>query len=108
MIIECENYTITSMDENWAEPLDINNDNVDVFVEMNNGDRYVATFFTLENIKSIMDKDRQTSECNSGQYFWASDMIIVEKITPEIVQSTVESLISDGEFERAFSGPFRD
>jgi len=84
-------------------PLD---ENIDVEVTFETGARYVATFFTLENVRSLIEKNRRTGECLGGLYFWASDMIIVERLTFEIVSRTVSDLIDSGEFESAFSGPY--
>ena len=108
MIIQSQNYGIHVLDEHYSGPLDLNDDNVDVVVELNTGERYVATFFTLDNIRSLMERYRETGECSSGKYFWASDTIIVENLTEEVIRQTVESLMSTDEFEQAFSGPITD
>jgi hypothetical protein len=86
-------------------PLD---ENIDVEVTFDNGNRYVATFFTLENIRMLIQKYKRTGECHNGLYFWASDMIILERLTPENVQKAVVDLLEHDEFEAAFSGPFND
>jgi hypothetical protein len=84
------------------EKLDSRLDNLDVQVELENGKRYVATFFTLENIRRIMQHYQHTGECNFGQYFWASDMIIVKEITLEEIKKTVRHLIEIDELDEAF------
>ena len=86
-------------------PLD---ENIDVEVTFQNGKRYVATFFTLENIRMLIQKNKRTGECHDGLYFWASDMIIVERLTLENVQKAVLDLLEHDEFEAAFSGPAAD
>lgn len=80
-------------------------ENVDVEVVFDSGAFYVATFFTLENVRGLIEKNRRTGECLGGLYFWASDMIIVERLTWAAVSQTVADLIASGEFESAFSGP---
>jgi hypothetical protein len=82
-------------------------DNVDVEVVFDSGEFYVATFFTLENIRGLMEKNRRTGECLGGLYLWASDMIIVERLTLDAVSRTVADLLVSGEFGAAFSGPHR-
>lgn len=79
------------------------NDNVDVEVIFDNGVSYVATFFTLENIRKRMEYYEQSGECMYGFYFWAANMIIVRKLTLEDIARVVSDLLSEGEFERAFS-----
>ncbi|UVO08498.1 hypothetical protein LW347_00340 [Pectobacterium polonicum] len=79
------------------------NDNVDVEVAFINGDRYVATFFTLSNIKSLIDNYKKTEECCCGLYFWASDMIIVELLNEDVIKCSVTDLIKSGEFYSSFN-----
>ncbi len=38
-----------------------------------------------------------------GRYFWATDMILVDQLSRERVEEVVSHLISEGEFENAFS-----
>ena len=61
-------------------PLDPGNDNVDVQVTFPNGANFSATFFTLQNIATLMQRYTKTGECAAGSYFWASNTIIVQKI----------------------------
>lgn len=95
-------YVVEMLDHEKVNPVD---DNVDVFVYFADGRKYVATFFTVANIQSIMRKDRATGECAGGLYFWASDMIVVERLDRETVERTVADLMRSGEFEKAFDGP---
>ena len=85
--------------------LNADDDNVDVFVYFADGRKYVATFFTVSNIRSIMRKDQGTGECAGGLYFWASNMIVVERLDRETIERTVADLIQSREFEKAFDGP---
>lgn len=88
---------------NRNKDLDLLDDNVDVEVILDNGDRYSATFFTLQNIKSLMMRYQKTGECYSGLYFWASDMIIVEELHPDIINKTIQDLIKSNEFFTCFA-----
>lgn len=81
---------------------DVANDNVDVEVQLHDGRRFVATFFTLRNLESLFEKNKRSGECRSGTYLWASDMILVEELSKEAIERTVEGLLEDGEFEAAF------
>jgi hypothetical protein len=85
--------------------LDADDDNVDVFVYFADGRKYFATFFTVSNIRSIMRKDRGTGECAGGLYFWASNMIVVERLDRETIERAVSDLMRSSEFEKAFDGP---
>ncbi len=85
-----------------SDEFDIYDDNVDVEISLD-GDVYYATFFTLTNIKSLFKKNRNTGECRSGLYLWASDMILVETLSKDVIQHTVEDLITSGELYIACS-----
>lgn len=95
-------YTIRVL--TGIDPLDPYDDNVDVQVDFEDGRRFVATFFTPENIRSLMEKWRATADnsCKYGLYFWCVDMVIVSKLTLEVIAETVEYLMQKGEFEQAF------
>jgi hypothetical protein len=86
---------------------DVANDNVDVCVEFDDGDRYFATFFTLRNIESLMAKNRRTGEDGGGIYFWALKMIVVERIDMLLIEKAVADLLETEFFVQAFDGPFR-
>ena len=79
------------------------NDNSDIFVELENGEKYVATFFTYQNIEWLRNKNQTTGECLNGKYFWASDMLIIERLDREIIETVVEELIRENEFNSVFT-----
>ncbi len=82
--------------------LDPHFDNVDVEVCFEDGQRYTATFFTLENIRLMMNRYLQSGECNRGKYFWSSDMIIVDRLTEDTIRQTIDYLLATDEFELVF------
>lgn len=82
---------------------DVLDDNIDVEVRFTDGRRYTATFFTLRNIASLFEKNRETGECSNGTYLWASEMILVETLDVSTLVSTVNGLLRDQEFEAAFT-----
>ena len=85
------------------DPLDPDNDNVDVQVTFPNGESFSAVFFTLQNINTLMKHYKKTGECANGLYFWTSDMLIVQKLTEQTICETVDNLLAEEEFESVFS-----
>ena len=79
------------------------NGNADLEVRFEDGSRYAATFFTLNNLRLLLKKNEQTGDCKDGLYLWASDMVIVRELTEASISETVADLIAQGEFEGAFS-----
>lgn len=76
-------------------------ENIDVQIDLFDGRKFAATFFTLRNLKHLLEKFRTTGECANGTYVWAADMIVVESIDEETIRKTVASLIETGEIEFA-------
>ena len=76
-------------------------DNLDIEITLSDGRQYSATFFTLRNLESLFEKNRRTGECAGGLYFWAVDMILVERLDHETIRATIADLISSGELASA-------
>ena len=101
---DAEPYVVEILDHDRVTEV---NDNVDVFVYLPDGRKYVATFFTLSNIKTIMEHHRASGESAGGKYFWAADMVIVERLDRVTIETAVADLMKSGDFEKAFDGPHR-
>lgn len=99
-------YEVTWINDDFGiDPVD---DNVDVVVRFESGERFVATFFTLENLRSLMEKYKETGECAHGLYVWSTHMIVISRLTLENVERAVADLIENDEFDVAFEGPLTD
>jgi len=77
-------------------------DSCDVVVELPSGERLGATFFTQSYVAMLMEKNRRTGEFASGKYLWAANMIIVERLDVNVIEATVDDLLSDGQLHLAF------
>ena len=86
--------------QNIIDPTD---DNVDVEVLSADGGRYVATFFTIKNIRTLLESYKVSGECQQGLYFWSSDLIIVEYLSDENIRKVVDDLWRTEEFYASFS-----
>ena len=78
------------------------NDNSDVIVTFENGEKYVATFFTYQNIDWLRQKNQKTGECLKGKYFFATDLILIDKLNREEITSVINHLIKEDEFYTSF------
>lgn len=87
--------------ENYLEK-NYEDDNCDVIVDFNNGDRYIASFFTFKNIETLRKNFLNNGECMSGKYFWSSDMFIIDNLKTDNVKSVIKYLIDNNEFETVF------
>ena len=64
---------------------DIYNDNIDVFVELENGRSYGVVVGTYKNILSLLNKE------NSNFLPPGEPMIIVKKLTMEIIEEAIQA-----------------
>lgn len=67
---------------------------MDVIFTLSDHTRWVASFFTYQNIITLRDKNRTTGECLSGLYFWATDMILIDKMTKDNIEKVLNEIIS--------------
>ena len=86
-----------------AQVWDPATDNLDVEVTLTDGRRFGATFFTLQNVRRLFEKNRATGECHGGLYLWAANMILVETLTMDVIRKTIADLLENGELFSAFS-----
>jgi len=80
----------------------IHDDNTEAIVTFEDGSRWVASFFTYKNIQTLAEKNKQTGECLHGNYFWGSDMILVDECSRNRIEEVIEHLIIKGDFEMIF------
>jgi len=79
------------------------NDNSNVIVTFENGEKYVATFFTYENIEWLRQKNKKTGECLNGKYFCATDLILIEKLNRTEILNVIKHQIKENEFFTYFN-----
>jgi hypothetical protein len=98
------NYTVELEAEFWAKggwtPVD---DNSNVWVVFENGEKWTGIFFSYQNILSLRDKNEQTGECLNGKYFCAENMILIDEISRESIESVIKEMIEKNEFDTYFS-----
>jgi hypothetical protein len=98
--IKGPNYRILLIE--GVDELDASDNNVDAEVWFDDGRRYSATLFTLENVRSLMEDGRSTGEWGGGSFFWASQMVIVRSLTPAAIAEAVGAIIEEGYLDNAF------
>ena len=101
---DASEYSIYFAFDNWADddPKGPEDNNSDVIVTFNNGERWIATFYSIQNVQKLMTLYESTGECLSGLYFWANDMIFVKELSRELVSRVIFHLIQSHEFKQSF------
>lgn len=84
-----------------GESWDPEDDNIDVEIYVNSSVRYSATFFTVQNVATLMERYRHTGECAAGAYFCAVDMILVRDLKIETLEKAIHDLVETGEIQWA-------
>lgn len=104
MTFQNQEYEIWIEAGEWASgewtPID---DNSDAIVTFENGERWIGSFFSYQNILSLAEKNRQTGECLGGKYFVATDMILVDEVSRERIEEVVAELIKEEIFDLYFA-----
>ncbi len=85
--------------DEWSEPYDENDCNTDVIFTLDDSTKWVATFYTYQNILSLSQKNKITDENLNGLYFCATDMIIIDKVTRENIQKVLNEIIANDEID---------
>ena len=97
-----ESIWISLAAKGFIAPEEALDQNTDVVVTLATGARYVATFFTYQNIVTLTHKNSLTGEWLGGRYFWATDMLLVDKIDPVLIRRVIDDLISSDCWPAAF------
>lgn len=82
--------------------VDYDNANTDVIVILNNGQKYLGAFFTYLNIEEIARENKQTGEKLFGKYFWAKNLVLVDRCDLKSIEAVVKNLMEEGDFKEVF------
>jgi hypothetical protein len=77
-------------------------DNTDVIVQLEDGERFIATFFSYSYLNEINHKHIKSGEYLNGLYFWNKRMILIKECTRDNISLVIKDLIDEGEFQEAF------
>jgi hypothetical protein len=83
-------------------PVNYEDLNTDVIVNFENGDRYVATFFSCKNLKKTVDADLGAFDFSSDRYYRILNMVLVEDLSKGNLLPVIESMIAEGDFQLIF------
>jgi hypothetical protein len=71
-------------------------ESADAEIVLSDGSRWSVTFATLDEIRNIMERWRQSGECRSGAYFRVPDLVISSRPGVANMLVAVEDLIDQG------------
>jgi len=76
--------------------------NTDVIVFLDNGKKYIASFFAYANMYEIKLHHQKNGCFLHGDYFWDKNMVMVKDCSLEIIKPVVKDIIDEGNFPEAF------
>jgi len=90
-----------------GEQLDPENGNVDVMVEMVNGEMWTAHFVTLPYLKQQLELSRDVAGANDvlgsvGFVAMETPHVVAERLTQEAIEDVIDDLMMWGTFESVF------
>ncbi len=78
--------------EEWTS-YNESDENSDVIFELDNGSKWVVSFFTYQNVLTLRDKNKQTGESLNGRYFSSTDMVLIEKMNKSLIIEVITEMI---------------
>jgi hypothetical protein len=64
--------------------------------------KYVASFFTYDNIHELHGQYVKTGEFLNGKYFYARNMVLIDNCSLENIRTVIDNLVEAGEFREVF------
>ena len=79
-----------------------NSGNTDVVVTLDNGKKFIASFFSYKYLNKINHEHIKSGEYLRGNYFWDKNMVLVKDCSNKTIKPVVINLMDEGNFEEAF------
>ena len=79
----------------WQDGFNPENCNADVHFDLPDGSRWCASFYTYQNLLHLAQKNRETGECLSGQYFYADKPVFIDRMTKERIIAVICDILAE-------------
>ncbi|MEV7419325.1 hypothetical protein [Streptomyces sp. NPDC089919] len=70
--------------------------NVDMWVTRDDGERWCGTVFTLDEVRRVMDRQRDAGD-PEGDYWWVWDGLIVREPGVRAISQVIDRLVATGD-----------
>jgi hypothetical protein len=84
------------------KPLQSGDLTTDVIVHFDNGDRYVATFYSYKCLNEMLETDMKSAAFFAKDYYRILDMVLVKDFNNGDLYSLIETMIAEGDFQLVF------
>ena len=110
MYIKIVGLFLTAESESDYGIRDCNYGNTDVVVHIEEEDyygikrikKYIATFYTYNNIFEMKADHQKSGEYLKGKYFFFKNMLLIDNYSKESINEVVNNLIDEGDFNDVF------
>jgi len=76
--------------------------NTDVIVQFDNGDKYVATFFSQKNLENMIKELQQIDEYRTGNFYKVLNMVLVRDFGEGDIRPVIDEMLAEGDFQLVF------
>jgi hypothetical protein len=71
--------------------------NVDAFVDLPDGSSWALTVFTVDEVRRLLTRWKETGEAGNGNYFWVVDQLIVPVPGLRAMVTAIREVVRTGE-----------
>jgi hypothetical protein len=100
LIVKSIHLTALNEGQNAFDP---RRGNTDVIISLEDGTKYIASFFAYENIDELRVQHQFNGDFLHGSYFWDKNMILAEECSAESIELVLHEIIDEGNFLEVFS-----
>lgn len=84
------------------QPPDYSDVNSDVIVEFDNGDQYVATFYSLKNLEKMINELKNDNGITSAPFYKLLNIVLVKDFNNGDLLPVIDEMIAEGDFQLIF------
>ena len=75
--------------------------NVDAFVDPPDGSTWALTICTVDEVRRLLARWKETGEVANGSYYWAADQLIVPEPGVSAMAAAIRELVRSGDITTA-------
>ncbi|HLT79446.1 MAG TPA: hypothetical protein VKZ86_00360 [Cyclobacteriaceae bacterium] len=76
--------------------------NTDVIVQFENGDKYVAAFYSWKNLENMIKELEPKDEYRSGRFYKVLNMVLVRDFDQGDIRPIIDAMLAEGDFQLVF------
>src|SRR3954451_13394259 len=73
--------------------------NVDVFVDLPDESTWALTIFTVDEVRRLLARCKESGDVANGSYFWVVDQVIVPEPGVPAMTAAIRELVHGGEID---------